>query len=165
MNFPKWAVLTMAAMFAAAAAPAFALAAQQNPDSAATPAPTAAKPPAPTAASATAAETDDTAALIAQANATAAANAKAEAASAAPVVKEPSAEARKKAREYGFHAEIYDGKTMFCRDDATLGTRIGSKRCMNSEDFEDYGRMLQIARDTMKAKNQCQGGGLCGGLQ
>ena len=152
-------------VLAAAAAPV--LAAQQSPD----PAPTAAaqaatKPAASATASATpASETDDTAALIAQANATAAANAKAEVASAAPVVKEPSAEARKKAREYGFHAEIYDGKTMFCRDDATLGTRIGSKRCMNSEDFEDYGRMLQIARDTMKAKSQCQGGSICGGLQ
>jgi hypothetical protein len=154
-------------VLAAAAAAAPVLAGQQNPDSTPTSTQTAIKPTASATASATpASETDDSAALIAQANATAAANAKAEAASAAPaVMKEPSAAARKKAREYGFHAEIYDGKTMFCRDDATLGTRIPAKRCMDSADFEDYGRMLQIARDMMKAKNQCQGGGICGGLQ
>jgi hypothetical protein len=146
----------------AAAAPV--LAAQHNPDSTATAAPTAATTPAPTAASAApASEADDTAALIAQANAAAAANAKAEAAPPAAVAKqEPSAAARKKAREYGFHAEIYDGKTMFCRDDPTLGTRIASKRCMDSEDFEDYGRMLKLARDLMKNKSGCNGGGVCG---
>ena len=174
MNFPKWAVLTIATTFAAAAVPV--LAAQQNPDSTPTAAQTAIKPAASATASATpAGEADDTAALIARANAAAAANAKAETAAPASLVKkEPSAAASKKAREYGFHAEVYDGKTMFCRDDATLGTRIASKRCMDYEDFEDYGRMLQIARELMRDKNQCQGGaatkakglgGVCGGLE
>jgi hypothetical protein len=45
---------------------------------------------------------------------------------------------------------------------------------MDSDDFEDYGRMLQLARDLMRDKNQCQGGlatkatglgGICGGLE
>jgi hypothetical protein len=155
----------IALLMIAAATPV--LAAQQSPDPAPTAAQTAPKPAASATVSAVpASDTDDAAVLIAQANATAAANASAQTAPAVTAAKkEPSAAARKKAREYGFHAEVYDGKTMFCRDDATLGTRIESKRCMNSEDFEDYGRMLQIARDTMKSKNQCQGGSLCGGLQ
>jgi hypothetical protein len=170
MNFPKWAVL-MAATFSAAAAPLWA--AQRNPDAADTAAQTAPRQASSTTVGATSgSETDDTAALIAQANANAAANAKAEA--AASVVKEPSAAALKRALQYGFHAEVYDGKTLFCRDDAVLGTRIPSKRCMDYENFEDYGRMLQIARDLMRDKNQCQGGaatktkglgGICGGLE
>ena len=163
---PTSRLICIVLVFVAAAAPV--LAAQQSPDSAATAAPTAAAPPA--ARATPAGDADDTAALIAQANATAAENAKAEAAPAVPTVKkEPSPEARRKAREYGFHAEIYDGKTMFCRDDATLGTRIPAKRCMDSDDFEDYGRMMQLARDLMKDKSACQGGkalgGACGGLQ
>jgi hypothetical protein len=104
--------------------------------------------------------------LIARANAAAAANAKmAASGTAAPATKEmPSPQAQKKAREYGFHAEVYSGKTMFCKDDATLGTRLASKRCMGAFEFEDYATQLKIARDLMKSKSGCNGGGLCGGL-
>jgi hypothetical protein len=114
-----------------------------------------------------ASDADDTAALIAKANAAAAANAKAAGSpSTAPKPKnEPTADARRKALQYGFHAEIYSGKTMFCRDDATLGTRLASKKCMDASQFEDYGVQLQIARDLIKSKSQCQGGSLCGGMQ
>ena len=59
----------------------------------------------------------------------------------------------------------HPGKTMFCRDDATLGTRLVSKKCMGADQFEDYAVQLQIARDLMKQKATCQGGGLCGGIQ
>jgi zona occludens toxin (predicted ATPase) len=115
---------------------------------------------------ASASDADDTAALIAKANAAAAANAKAaETPAAAPKTEnEPTADARKKAQVYGFHAEIYNGKMMFCKDDATLGTRLASKKCMDTSQFEDYAVQLQIARDLMKQKATCQGGGLCGGL-
>ena len=158
MTFSKLAVFVIAGVFAAASA---AVSAQQNPDS--TPAATAATPQA--------GDADQAAALIAQANAQAAANAKAAATApaqpATPI--EPSPAARKKAQNYGFHAEIYDGKTMFCRDDAALGTRLVSKRCMDADQFEDYAVQLQIARDLMKDKGACQGGkslgGACGGLQ
>jgi hypothetical protein len=78
---------------------------------------------------------------------------------------EASQEARKKAREFGFHAEVYNGTTLFCSADAALGSRIPLTRCMSAYEFEDYAVQLKIARDLMKAKTQCQGGGLCGGLQ
>lgn len=116
-------------------------------------------------------EADDTAALIAKANAIAAANAKSTAPEiAAPAVKEmPSAKAQKKAREYGFHAEVYSGNTFFCRDDATVGTRLPSKWCLDANEFEDYAVQLKIARDLMKSKATCNAGKVslaaCGGLQ
>jgi hypothetical protein len=154
MTFSKLAVIVMVGMLAAAGT---AVSAQQNPDS--TPAATAAAPQA--------GDPDQAAALITQANAAAAANAKAATADpAAPAPKiEPSPAARKKAMNYGFHAEIYDGKTMFCRDDATLGTRLVSKKCMGADQFEDYAVQLQIARDLMRQKATCQGGDICGGIQ
>ncbi|HEV7357836.1 MAG TPA: hypothetical protein VGN99_07555 [Steroidobacteraceae bacterium] len=152
MTFSKLAVFVIAGMVAAASAPV--LAAQQNPDS--TPAATAAIPQA--------GDADQAAALVAQANAAAAANARAaQIAPAAPPTKiEPSPAARKKAMNYGFHAEIYDAKTMFCRDDATLGTRLVSKKCMSADEFEDYGLQLKIVRDMLRQKGYCTGGDVCG---
>ena len=170
MIFPRFVVLTIACLVSVGASAVQ----QQNPEP--TPAPAAApvldaaSPPAtPEAAPPAdqAREAEETAALIAKANAAAAANAKlAATGAAAPATKErPSPQAQKKAREYGFHAEVYSGKTMFCRDDATLGTRLKSKRCMGALEFEDYSTQLKIARDLMQSKTQCQGGGLCGGVQ
>jgi hypothetical protein len=168
----KFASLVLAAI-AAGAPPAYALQAPEpNPTS------TAPTSPAPTSTASAAAaagttgsssEADEAAALIAQANAAAAARAAEAAAPAAPPTKiQPSLAARKKATEYGFHAEVYDGKTMFCKQDAALGSRIKSTRCMGAYEFEDYAVQLKIARDMMQSKTQCQGGkvlgGPCGGI-
>jgi hypothetical protein len=58
---------------------------------------------------------------------------------------------------------------MFCKQDAVLGSRLTSKRCMGAIQFEDYAVQLKIARDMMESKGACQGGkatgGACGGLQ
>jgi hypothetical protein len=165
-------VFLIIATIAATAAFAYAQAPEPTP---ATPASTAPAGTAPAASATTApsaaSEADETAALIAKANAAAAADAKAaEPAATTPSATkiEPSAEARKKAREFGFHAEIFDGKTMFCKQDAALGSRIKSLRCMDAYEFEDYAVQLKIARDLIQSKTQCQGGkvlgGPCGGL-
>ena len=171
MTFSKLAAFVIAGSIAAASAPGLA---QQNPDSTPSPtAPTVAPTSTPAATAATpASEVDETAALIAKANAAAAAKAKAaEIAAATPAGKAgPTAEAVRKAKDYGFHAEMFSGKTFFCREDATVGTRIKNKRCIDANAFEDYAVQLQIARDTMK-KDVCQGGktgmlgGPCGGIQ
>jgi hypothetical protein len=153
MTFSQLAVCVIAVIATASAA----VSAQQNPDSTSA---TSAATPAP-------GDADQAAALIAQANAAAAASAKEAAiAPAAPAPKiEPSPAARRKAQNYGFRAEIYDGKTFFCREDATLGTRLVSKKCMGADQFEDYAVQLQIARDLMRQKATCQGGDICGGIQ
>jgi hypothetical protein len=144
----------------------------QQPAGAAKPAPTAqAATPASDTAAADNADASDPSALLATANAAAAANAKAAEIppNARVVDHEPTAAARRKAADYGFHSEMYDGKTFFCKDDATLGTRLISKKCIDPDNFEDYAIQLQIARDTMR-KDVCQGGkaGLtpspCGGI-
>jgi hypothetical protein len=167
--YSKYVFLIIATIAATAA---FAYA-QQAPEP--TPASTAPAGTAPAVSATTppssASEADETAALIAKANAAAAADAKAaEPAARTPSATkiEPSAEARKKAREFGFHAEIFDGKTMFCKQDAALGSRIKSLRCMDAYEFEDYAVQLKIARDLIQSKTQCQGGkvlgGPCGGI-
>jgi hypothetical protein len=157
MTFSKLAAFVIAGTFAAASAPVLA---QQSPASA------------PAATVATSSEADETAALIAKANAAAAVKGQAAGNAAAPRAAKapPTAEAIKKAKEYGFHAEVFRGKAFFCREDATVGTRIKATRCIDANAFEDYAVQLQIARDTMK-KDVCQGGktgmlgGPCGGLQ
>jgi hypothetical protein len=171
MTFSKLAAFVIAGTFAAASSLVLA---QQSPDSTSSAgAPAAAPASAPAATTATpTSEADETAALIAKANAAAAGKAKAaEVAAAAPAGKgAPTPEAVRKAKDYGFHAELFSGKTFFCREDATVGTRIKNKRCIDANAFEDYAVQLQIARDTMK-KDVCQGGktgmlgGPCGGLQ
>jgi hypothetical protein len=162
VSYSKFALM-IAALIAATAASAFAPQAPDSAPASTAPAATATAAPSP------ASEADETAALIAKANAAAAANAKAaETLARTPSATkiEPSPEARKKASEFGFHAEIFDGKAMFCKEDAALGSRLKSKRCMDAIQFEDYAVQLKIARDMMKSKGQCQGNSsICGGLQ
>jgi hypothetical protein len=160
VTLTKLAVFALACSFAAATTPAIA---QQKAE--ATPAPAAAtSTPKP--------DADDTGDLIAAANAAAAANAKAPPSQMVAInngVVEPTQMARKKALEFGYHEEIYAGKTFFCKEDATVGTRLPTKKCMDAVGFEDYSIQLQFARDTM-GKSACNTGGKnplgpCGGLQ
>jgi hypothetical protein len=156
VTYPKFAFLVIATI-AMSAPRSFA---QQVPESAS------ANPPSAVT-TGPSSEADQTAALIARANAAAAANANARAASMSnnrSLTKvEASADARKKASEFGFHAEVFNGNTMFCKEDAALGTRIKSKRCMSSFEFEDYAMQIKIAREQMQSNNQCQGG-ICGNV-
>jgi hypothetical protein len=143
VNYPKFVVLLVVAI----ATPVFS---QQAPDpTSANTAPAATA----TASASITSEADETAGLIAKANAAAIAN-------TMPAV--PSALARKKASEYGFQAEIINRKTMFCKEEAALGTRLKSKRCMSAYEFEDYSVQLKITRDLLRTKTQCQGGDGCG---
>jgi len=154
MTYPKMVFLVIAAI--AAGAPR---AAQQQ-----TPEPAPASTPTAAATDTTASsEADEAAALIAKANAMAVANANAPA-----KLVEASPEARKKAREFGFRAEVYNGSTLFCRQDPVLGSRIPLPRCMTAYEFDDYAVQLKIARDMMQNKTQCNSKGtvfsLCGGI-
>ena len=165
VTYPKLAFLVIAAI--AAGAPRAAQ--QQNPQPTTESTPTAAA----TGTTASSSEADEAAALIAKANAMAVANANARAAgtssnkSPAKLV-EASPEARKKAREFGFRAEVYNGTTLFCRQDAILGSRIPLPRCMTAYEFDDYAVQLKIAREVMQDKTSCNSKGIpmspCGGL-
>jgi hypothetical protein len=154
---PKFTALLVVAI----ATPAFA---QQAPDSASANTPPTAAAATAMASASTSNDADETAALIAKASAAANANARPVVPSAPIAINLPSAGARKKASEFGFHAEIINRKTMFCKEDAALGTRLKSKRCMSAYEFEDYSVQLKIARDLLRTKTQCQGGDICGGI-
>jgi hypothetical protein len=157
-------------LIAAIAASAARAAQQQNPE----PAPASTPPAAATVTTESSSEADEAAALIAKANAMAAASANARAASTttsrspAKLV-EASPEARNKAREFGFRAEVYNGTTLFCRQDPVLGSRIPLPRCMTAYEFDDYAVQLKIARDMMQSKTACNSKGTlmspCGGIQ
>jgi hypothetical protein len=165
VTYPKLAFLVIAAI----AASALRAAQQQSPEPAPASTPTAAAAIATESSS----EADEAAALIAKANAMAAASANARAASSATSrspakLVEASPEARKKAKEFGFRAEVYNGTTLFCRHDAVLGSRIPLPRCMTAYEFDDYAVQLKIARDMMQSKTACNSKGtafsLCGGV-
>lgn len=133
--------------------------------------PPASTPAAPAAASTNSAnEADETAALIARANAAAAANANARAASMSTrtlTQAEASRDARKKANEFGFRAEVYNGNTLFCKHDAAIGSRIPLVRCMSAQEFDEYATQMKIARDSLEnnLETQCQGKFNCGGMK
>ena len=165
MSYSKFAFLVIAAI--AVTGPA--AIAQRLPE-----APPATEPPpaAEVVTTGSSSDAEDAAALMAKVKAMTAANANALAASTATnrsaTTAEASPEARKKAREFGFQAEVYNGSTLFCKEDAALGTRIKSKRCMSAYEFEDYAVQMKIARDRLKSSSACQGPkimtNLCGGL-
>ncbi len=163
MANPKFAFLVIAA-FASSAS----WAAQQPAPPESTPAAT---PAAPAAASTNSTnEADETAALIAKANAAAAANANARAPSMSTrtlTQAEASREARKKASEFGFRAEVYNGNTLLCKHDAALGSRIPLVRCMSAQEFDEYATQMKIARDSLEhnLETQCQGKFTCGGIK
>jgi hypothetical protein len=158
MIFPKVAFLVIAALAAGAprATP------QQTPES-----PPVSTPPAAAATESASKDAAETAALIARANAAAAANAKARAAMTTRTLTriEASPAARKKASEFGFRAEVYNGDTLFCKTDAALGSRIPLTRCMSAYEFEDYATQMKIARDSLQnqLQGQCQNSFSCGG--
>jgi hypothetical protein len=165
MTYPKFAFVVISAL----AAGVLQASSQQAPESPAASAPAAAAAVTTSSSS----EAEEAAALIAKANAAAAANANARAASLAPnrslIKVDASPQARKKASEFGFHAEVYNGTTLFCRGDAALGSRIPLTRCMTGDQFDDYAVQLKIARDLMGNKTQCNAGRVsmnpCGGVQ
>jgi hypothetical protein len=163
MRNPKLAFLVVIALAAGTA-----WAAQQQ---AAPTSPPASTPAAPAAGSTNVPnDVDETATLIARANAAAAANANARAASMSTrtlTQVEASRESRKKAGEFGFRAEVYNGSTLFCKHDAALGSRIPLVRCMSAQEFDEYSTQMKIARDSIEnnLETQCQGKFTCGGIK
>jgi pyruvate/2-oxoglutarate dehydrogenase complex dihydrolipoamide acyltransferase (E2) component len=98
----------------------------------------------------------------APAPATTAQSATAAAAAAPAEAVKPSADLLKKARQGGFHMRVRNGKTMYCKEDAQLGTRFVTERCMDENQLVETLEAQQRQRDQL---NQaiCTGGGSCGG--
>jgi hypothetical protein len=148
----KSIVLILAA--AAAAAPAFAQQAADAPKTApATEAPAANTTPDTAASDAEAAAT---AALIAKANATAAA-----AGAAKPSAKPTDAASIvKKAKQTGWRPEVHNGNTVYCRNDAEVGSRFSTRRCVSEIQLANIIEQAEFDKDQLKQRG-C--GGNCGG--
>jgi len=149
-------VLICAAAFAAP------LYAQQASESAKSePAPQANTP----AASATTPSASDSAAADTEAAATAALIAKANAAAAAAGKSSTKTEGDnsiwiKKAKQTGWRAEVQNGNTVYCRNDAEVGSRFATRRCVGETQLANLMEQAEFDKDQLKQRG-C--GGNCGG--
>jgi len=140
------------AIWIAAGAIAVTLASAQQPDAdKAAPA----APAAPAAAPASAAGADPAAAASTSSAAQPAAPA-ATPAAAAPAG--PSAETIKKARQAGYHQEVRKGVTLFCHEDATIGTHFTSKKCVDESGLAAVLDLRQQQREQMDKPVACGAG-------
>jgi hypothetical protein len=73
----------------------------------------------------------------------------------------PSEDFIKKARNEGFKPEVQkNGETLFCRKDASLGTRFETKKCLNQDQVQQVIYAAQDQRNNLRPRT-CQGAG-CG---
>ena len=146
MAHSKFAVLIIATLVAAATVSATPALPQQAPD----PAPAAT---ATTNQSSEAAEAAATAAAIAKANAAAGGK------SAAAKPNDDAAIA-KKAKEFGWHSEVRQGVTVYCREAPVVGSRFTEKKCASGNQLAVVLEQQEFERDQLKQRG-C--GGNCGG--
>src|SRR4029077_4671835 len=71
-----------------------------------------------------------------------------------------SKEAIRKGAAVGFQARLSKEGVLYCRDDATIGTRIKSTHCFTDMEFDNYLIQLKAARDDMQRQG-CTGGDNC----
>jgi hypothetical protein len=115
----------------------------------------------PDTSSSTASSSSD--AADAEAAATAAAIAKANAAAAAaksPAKITDEATLVKMAKKAGWHQEVQNGTTVYCRESADVGTRFSTKKCGTLTQVAVVLEQQQYERDQLKQRG-C--GGNCGG--
>jgi hypothetical protein len=98
-----------------------------------------------------------TAALIAKANAAAA-----KAATSASSKATSDASLSKKAREAGWRPEAHNGETVYCRDDAQVGSRFATRRCVHENQLLVLLDQAQADKDSLKSVG-CNGGACSAG--
>ena len=67
------------------------------------------------------------------------------AAPAAPAA--PSDETLKKAKSIGYHAETRKGATVYCREDANIGTHFTTKKCVDGSQLDAVIAQQQELKD------------------
>jgi hypothetical protein len=58
----------------------------------------------------------------------------------------PSAETLKKAKSLGMRPEVRKGVTVYCWEDADIGTRFSTKKCVNEDGLADKIRQLEAQK-------------------
>jgi hypothetical protein len=62
----------------------------------------------------------------------------------------PSDATVKKAKSMGLHAEVHNGATQYCWEDANLGTRFPTKKCVGEDQLNDLVAQRQATQDNMR---------------
>lgn len=75
----------------------------------------------------------------------------------------PSAATLKAARQAGLHPETKNGVTMFCWEDANIGTRFKTKKCVDESRLGEVLEQRQLLQEQMR-RSGC-GGSACGGAK
>jgi hypothetical protein len=86
----------------------------------------------------------------------------ASAAQAPAEAKNPSADTMKKAKQAGYRAKLRKGQTLFCKEEAELGTHFTNENCIDENQLLLVLEREQAQRDQM-ASHSCGGNGACGG--
>ncbi len=71
----------------------------------------------------------------------------------APAAPAPSPETLKKARDAGLKPEVHKGTTVYCWEDAEIGTHFKTKKCVNDT------QLAQVIEQRQAAKDQLTRGG------
>ena len=62
----------------------------------------------------------------------------------------PSDATIKKAKSMGLHAEVHNGATQYCWEDANLGTRFPTKKCVGEDQLNTLVAQRQATQDNMR---------------
>ena len=62
----------------------------------------------------------------------------------------PSDATIKMAKSMGLHAEVRKGVTQYCWEDANLGTRFPTKKCVGEDQLSDIVAQRQVTQDNMR---------------
>ena len=73
-----------------------------------------------------------------------------------------SAELYAKAREQGYRSKVVKGRTLFCRNEAPIGSRLTKEACVSADELAESVRQAELVRDQMRRGNTC-GTAACGG--
>jgi hypothetical protein len=62
----------------------------------------------------------------------------------------PSAELVNRAKSVGMHPETHHGQTVFCHEDASLGSRFTTKKCYNENELDAYITQREAAKSVIQ---------------
>ena len=62
----------------------------------------------------------------------------------------PSEATVKKAKSMGLHAEVRKGVTVYCWEDASVGSRFPTKKCANENELDGIVAQRQVVQDDMR---------------
>lgn len=62
----------------------------------------------------------------------------------------PSAETLKRAKSVGMHPEVRKGGTVYCWEDASVGTRFTTKKCVDENQLDDMIAQREAQQDKMR---------------